>query len=78
MERMSNVNGVRVQCRDGDVLRKMPILLQKLLFPIIRRDNCFLFSMDMEVRKYRHLLKQISKVYLQTPRNLKMGNMLKH
>lgn len=78
MERMSNVNGVRVQCRDGDVLRKMPILLLKLIFQTIKKDNCLVFLMGMEVRKYQHLLKQISKLYLLIRRNLKMQNIKKH
>ena len=65
MDVIINVNGVLAQCKVGDVLKKMLILLQKLILElIIKKVNYLVSSMVMEEKKYLLLQKKNFKRYL--------------
>ena len=77
MERLTCAPGVLVQCRDGDVLKRMPMLQFKLIAHKVKKVCCSAVLMAMVVKRSQHLQKQISKRSSRQLKNFKIKTMEK-
>ena len=77
MERLTCAPGVLVQCRDGDVLKKMLMLQFKSIAHKAKKVCCSAVLMAMVVKKSQHLQKQISKRSSKLLKNFKIKIMEK-
>ena len=72
------VLGVLVQCRDGDVNKKMPMLQLNFNAQMEKKECYFVVSTDMVEKKYLLLLKLISKKNSWRHQNFKTAIMVEH
>ena len=78
MARLTCVLGELVQCKDGDVRKKMPMLHKKLNVLTTKKVCCFVALMDMVERKSLPTQKPISKKSSWQQRNFKTRIIKRH